>query len=484
MNLWNFIKSIFAKTPDAATPYFSGARSYRPLGLNDARLDISKAAREVLQARSRDFELDVPLYSKIADVWEQYTVGTGIRFSSDSGEENWDAAADLIMDRWNGVADIQGRFSFDFLQGIISRKLFIDGEVFVLLTREGPYPRIQLIEAHRCKTPEELSSYEGKRIFDGVETDPNGRPTFYHFSNGKNDAGKETFTRQDAANVVHIFEPHRPDQYRGLPYCTAALNVLHDLYDLHILEMKAAKDAADISTVAYTQNGEMPQGLSSMASKFGGAQSATKTAPASTEQRREYYQSATGGRVVVAMSNDKIEQHIPERPGQNTREYWRLLAGQVCDVAGTPLALVNPDSMQGTVYRGAMDAAAAFFRCKTSVLAGYFRRIRNYVIQVESGYNRALQPMPANWRNISAGTVRAPNVDIGRNSSAAINELMNNARTYRDWFAENGQDWKKQFAQISAERKEMERLDIEPLDLLKVADPSAMAPQPQPETTA
>ena len=416
---------------------WSQFRSWRPTPLQDNRLDLTKASREKLQAKSRDWERNSPLYTKLADLWEQYTVGVGIQLSAASSDVVWNIAADAVYDRWKGVADLQSRFGFDNLQGIISRCLFVDGECFVLLTREGAYPRIMLIEAHRCKTPPGMESEEGKSVVDGVKIDGNGRPIGYYIHDG------EKFEPQDAANMVHIFEPGRPGQYRGVPYCTAALNVLHDLEDLRALEMRASKDAAELSTIVKTASGEMPPALVSMAQKFAGTATASGTAGSVIDAKRAFYQSTAGGRTIVAHTGDEITQHVPERPGANTREYWRLLAADVCAAAGVPLALVYPDSMQGTVYRGALDSAAAHFRGKTAVLATYFRRIRNYAIEFESKFNREIAKLPADWRNTSNGTVRGPNVDIGRNSQAMLAELSAGTRTFGSVAAELGADGKK-----------------------------------------
>lgn len=445
MRAWlrNLIFALFNRY-DAAS--FSTSRSYRPYQLADSRIDLTVGTREVLQGRSRDFERNSPLYTKLADVWEQYTVGTGIQIHAASSDKVWNIAADRVWSQWKPVADIQSRFGFDNLQGVISRSLFVDGEIFVVLTRDGQHPRIQLIEAHRCKTPQQLSAVEGQKVIDGVEIDGNGKPVAYWFLSSNN----EKFQRVSADNVVHIFEPSRPCQYRGIPYITAALNVLHDREDLRALEMKASKDAADLSTIVYSQNGEPPPGMGLMSQKFSGVSVQTQSG-SYTENKREYYQSAVGGRIVVAQSSDKIEQHVPARPGPDTREYWRLLDADVCAAAGIPISLVYPDSMQGTVYRGALDSAAAHFRCKTAVLASYFQRIRNYVIESYSRLDRAIANLPEDWTKVSSGTVRSPNVDIGRNSAAIINELAAGMRTWTGVAAELGLDGKHLLAEKADE---------------------------------
>lgn len=463
---------------------WSSSRSWRSTPLTDARLDLTKATREVLQAKSRDWERNSPLYTKLADTWEQYTVGTGIQFASASSDPVWNIAADQTWELWKSVADLQSRFGFDNLQGIVSRSLFVDGECFILLTRSGQFPRIQLIEAHRCKTPPRRHDREGKTICDGVQIDPTGRPVGYWFAQDD-----ETFRFVEAENIIHVFEPGRPGQYRGIPYCTAALNILHDREDLRVLEMRAAKDAADLSTVVYSQSGELPPGLSSMAQKFKNVTTAAGTDSSASQARRDYYMNAVGGRTLVAQSSDKIEQHVPERPGANTREYWRLLDADVCAAAGIPIALVYPDSMQGTVYRGALDAAAAHFRSKTAVLAGYFRRVRNYVIEVESKLDRKIAKLPEDWRKTSNGTVRAPNVDIGRNSQAMLAELSAGTRSFTSVAAELGLDGKQILTEKANEAAFIRQLaqdrGLDPSEIsnITIIQPSRNEPEPLTEET-
>jgi len=475
----NFLKRIWAAiTNRYDATQFSTSRSYRHTPLQDSRLDLTKASREVLQAKSRDFERNSPLYTKIADTIEQYTVGTGIQITSASSDPVWNMAADEAWERWKPMADLQSRFGFDNLQGIIARSVFVDGEIFVVLTREGNFPRIQLIEAHRCKTPDSLASEEGKSVIDGIKVDAIGRPIGYYFFTGDNARLVE------ADSVIHIFEPGRPGQYRGIPYCTAALNVLHDLDDLRTLEMRAAKDASSRSTVIKTASGEMPQSMTSMGQLFRNNTTAAGSSSSVADARREYYQRSVGGETIILQHGDDVAQHIPERPGSNTREYWRLLGGDVCACAGVPLSIIYPDSMQGTVYRGSLDAFAAFCRSKTALFASYFRRIRNFVIQAEAPTNRTIARLPEDWRKTSNGTVRAPNVDIGRNSSAVIGELAAGMRTWTSVAAELGLDGRQLLREKADElvyiAKLAEERGLKPELIASASLPPATAPQPQP----
>jgi hypothetical protein len=408
---------------------FSIERSFLRATLQEARLDITKHTREELQRKSRYFEKNSSLYNKIADLWEQYVTGTGLQFYATTATPAWNALADRAWEQWKPFADISSRFGFDNLQGIAVRSLFVDGEVFILLTRDpaNNRPRIQLIEAHRCKTPEAMLKQEGVSIVDGVEVDQSGRPVAYWFSFGETE-----MRRFDAFSIVHIFEPARPGQMRGIPYISSALNILHDLDDLQILEMRHKKVVSENSLNVFTATGDLPPGMNAATGRFRDVAGVTASGATTTEKRLEYYKSAYGGRVNVAMHGDKIEEQTSDRPNVATRDYWRMLEEKVCCAAGVPLVIALPDSMQGTVYRGSLDAANAFFRCKTSVLATYFKRIREYVLNMEGSFFPPLGNRPFDWQSCDYLPPAAVNTDIGYNSAANINELTAGLKSWDD----------------------------------------------------
>lgn len=409
---------------------FSMERSWLRTTLQDARLDLSKSTREVLQAKSRYWERNSDLYSKLAQLWEQYTVGQGLQFFASTSDQKWNTIADRAWEMWKPFADVSSRLGFDNLQGNITTNWFIDGEVFVLLTRDpvSNRPRIQLIEAHRCKTPDARQSDEGKTIIDGIEVDPNGRPIAYWFLFGETEMRKF-----DAFSVVHIFEPSRPGQMRGIPYITSALNILHDLDDLQVLEMRHKKVVSENSLNVYTATGEMPVGMGFGGGKF---RDVTGTAAATglptTEQRVTYYKNAYGGRVNVAMHGDKIEEQSSDRPNVATRDYWRMLEERVCTAGQSVLVLVRPDSMQGTTYRGTMDCVSSNYKLKTSLLATYLKRIREYVLNMEGSFFPPLGNRPPDWQQCEYLPPAAPNTDVGYNSQAAIAELEAGLKSWDD----------------------------------------------------
>lgn len=461
----------------------STERSRITAPVQHVRLDITRFTRIELVRKSRYFEKNSELYNKLADVWEQYTVGTGLQFFPTSSDTNWNPIAALTWESWKPMADVSSRFGFDNLQGVISRATFIDGEVFLLLTRDlsSNRPRFQLIEGNFCETPPQQQGREGKSIVDGVEVDPNGRPVGYWFQMDTN-----SFRYFDAWQVIHIFEPSRPGQVRGIPYIACAINTLHDMDDLALLEMRHAKVVAQNSLIVKTANGDLPANMRAnyVSEKFGNGQVAS--APGVTdEQRREFYQSGTGARVNVAMHGDDISEFVSDRPSVATREYWRILAEKVCAGVGIPYILVYPDSMQGTVYRGALDCANAFFRSKSSVFATHFQRLYEFVINAEASFVPGLAKRPVDWRKTSYRAPRAVNVDIGRNSAARIAELAAGFTTWTGVAAELGLDGRQLLTEKADELVFIRNLatprQLKPEQIAASGLPSADTTEPEPK---
>ncbi len=454
---------------------WSTSRSHVPGTVQAARFDATKAERMELVRRARYFEKNNALVNRMADLFEQYTVGTGVQFFPASSDVGWNARANAYWSGWKRWADLAGPLSFDSLQGVIARALFVDGEIFIVLTKgKTNNPRIQLIEGQRVETPGDMR--EGEGIVDGVEIDENGRPTAYHFLENEDRLTKKVYRRVPAEFVIHIFEPSRAGQYRGLPMLHPVINDLNDLDDLQNLEMKAAKDAASISRVIKTQTGEV-EDVDLLRGTVTQSDNTT---------RDQYYKDVFGTEVKVLKTGDEMEQFMSSRPSVASREYWDYLTAKLCAGVGIPKELVLPSSMNGTVARAVLDMANTYFRTRSAVIADHLRHVYEYVIEWGVRNDPTLQPAPVDWYLSHYRAPRAVNVDVGRNSAAMIQEWKTGMRTLQDIYAEVGQDWREQIQQRASEMafvKElaaslgMERGEIIQLDPNELSANNAEQPQ-------
>ena len=475
--LRNWFRSVFARYEGATT--WSSSRSWIPGAVTDARIDISVATRTELVRKSRYFEKNNAFVNRLADLFEQFTVGPqGMPMIPASSDPEWNSRAQQAWDTWCHFPDMTSLQTFATLQGLIARAAFVDGEVFILKTRgDSGRPRIQVIEAHRICTPPDLRSEEGKSIIDGIKVNNVGRPVGYYVSEG---TGTDmTFRLLPAESVIHHFEPGRAGQYRGIPLVSAVLNDINDLDDLQMLEMRAAKDAAEVSNVITSETGEMTtDGL--LRSRFQ-VSNTDGQGNSVTQDTTEFVRNTIGGRTVALKRGEKLEQFRSERPSVASQQYWDYLTSKICAGVGISKMLVLPYSLQGTAVRAELDIANTFFRSRSAVLADTFKRIYAYVMGWSVANEAGLRDKPGDWWKVTTRPPRAVNVDVGRNSSALIGELDAGVRTYEDVYAEVGQDWKQAFRQRAVERTFVKQLaaefGLEPDEIVKASNAELMAQQ-------
>lgn len=496
-NLWLLVTNRFE-----AVFQRLGERSLIFGTTQDARLDITQSDRLELVRRSRNWEQNSGIANRLGDLFEQFTTGAnGLQMVPNSKDEEWNAAASEWWNVWCQYPDLTSRQPFSILQSLIARRWFFDGEVFIYKTfsPDSGRPRIQLFEGHRVETPGDLKEEEGRTIIDGVRIDAKGRPIGYYFieddksskypatSNIPQFAKKYVYRK--AEQVVHIFEPERPGQYRGIPFLYPVMNDLHDLDDLQLLEMKAAKAAAEVTNIITNATGELST-LKMRRQRF--QMNSQDQAGNSTSKPADEFSTVTfGGRTIALKTGEDMKQFMSNRPSVATREYWDYLTSKVCAGVGISKLLVMPYSNQGTVVRADLDVASIFFRSRSQVIATGCRDIYSWVMGWAKDFARELDGAnpPPDWYSVVVRPPRSPNVDVGRNSAAMLAELEAGTRTFQDIYAETGEDWREQLRQKAEERlyirqlaKEFSKDGIE-LTPDEIAGMSKPADPPEPEST-
>lgn len=482
-----YIRGIFNKIEGATV--WTPSRSYIQQGYQSSRLDASKTDRITLVRKARYFEYNSPIINRLADIFENYTVGSGTPVIPNSSDAEWNKRAAVVWSRFCKYPMINSRMSFGTMQSLVARRWFVDGEIFILLTSEpivqggrtvGGRPRLQLIETHLVNTPDVAQQAEGERVIDGVTVDQSlgGRPVGYYI--GQEDkGGRVTYTVPTAAkNVIHVSEPMRANEYRCLPFITPCVNILHDLDDLHLYEMKAAKAAADTSLFIETASGELdPKTV--RAARFSVA--GINKDGATTENRTEYYKDATGGRSVVMKTGDKVSQLQGGRPSVITQQYWRTLTEYICASTGIPYQLAFPESIQGTVYRGVLSMSATYFESRFLALRDVWQRIYEYVMEWEIKNNPELRGAPSDWFECTIQAPQSPDVDRLYNSTATISELEAGTLNYSLVFGPRGKNWRVELRNKAEEVKYIKELAAEyGLDPAEISAFKLTAAQPAP----
>lgn len=210
-------------------------------GPNDALKGL-----QTIRNRTRDSERNDWSANSATTKWTTSLIGIGItpRFKRITNKSRKQAILDLYHD-FVKQADADGVLNYYGLQTLAVRSWLSSGEVFARYRArfidEGlAVPmQIQLLEADMCPMLD-ADTYQGlpagNRIRSGIELNKRGRRVAYWFYKehpGDRPNGTvtnaEDLVRVAASEVVHIFEPTRPGQLRGVSHLAPILTRLRNI---------------------------------------------------------------------------------------------------------------------------------------------------------------------------------------------------------------------------------------------------------------
>ena len=228
--------------------------------------DISENV-SLLRERSRDlYAGGGPLGRGAIDRIALNSVGSGLKLNvkidaemlgmSELQARTWASSVEAEFDYWANSkgASFTGEFSFYELQALAFKSILLDGECLALLTdkkRNSNYRlSVMLIEAERLITPPFLS--RNTMIDEGVELDQTGSPIAYHIANRNPNAeliNQQILTYERVPikgensgrrNILHLFNPERINQHRGVPFLAPVIESLKQLGRYTDAELMAA----------------------------------------------------------------------------------------------------------------------------------------------------------------------------------------------------------------------------------------------------
>ncbi len=228
--------------------------------------DISQNVK-LLRERSRDlYAGGGPLGRGAIDRIALNSVGSGLKLNvridsdllgmNDEQARDWSSKVEAEFDYWanSKAASFTGEFNFYEMQALAFKSILLDGECLALMTdkRDNAIYNlcVMLIEADRLQTPYFLTGRS--TVDEGVELDKQGRPVAYWLANRHPDS--ELFNQEPLSydrvaitgensgrrNILHLFNPERINQHRGVPFLAPVIECLKQLSRYSDAELMAA----------------------------------------------------------------------------------------------------------------------------------------------------------------------------------------------------------------------------------------------------
>jgi hypothetical protein len=368
---------VDASRPDPTKPYFALQnwdffRMVSPYDFAQLRSAARKLFHNLGSARSAILQRT------------NYSFGRAWQPRFEGKDKVWGTlATTLLKEEWYGVADTRG---FDFVTSLHLASICMDrdGDILILLSEtEDGYPQIQTVLAHRImvgdvyQTRIEKGPYRGLRIWNGVILNDVDRPVAYRIQIG-GDTGLDDsdYTDISARDAILVSDPDVPDQVRGLPGLTHAIQDLLDLKSTVGFEKQAAMLASSIGLIEENEQGGPTNMLSLMQQAQAGSPPIV-VPPGITMQQFagglvKYFRSGTGGKMQVLQNRN---------PSENWERFMQRLERQACVGLPWPFELaLDASALSGTNSRLVIGQAMRAIQDRQELFRPIAKRIIGYAV--------------------------------------------------------------------------------------------------------
>jgi lambda family phage portal protein len=439
------------------------------------RLVLLWDARDVV----RNFSILRGIISRIV----QYTADT-VQYVSQTGDEEIDSMYQDYFHVWCEQADITGRHRLGALVWMAMWSLLVDGDHgwhLVQIEEGGKQQlRIQSIEADRIGDPNNPMNPGNNNDIGGIVVDDLGRPVSYRIFKRERRTALYSFEKEIPADqFIHIFDPMRVDQYRGVTALSTVIAPARDLYEVYHFEKLAAKwQVGHAGFIKVTDPTRRDGGISA----WNGTKDNRPDSPGTMAMEAGKIQRLSQGEDI---------QFAPgtNRPSGAFMALVQVMVREIASGLNMPYGfLYDMTAFSGHTGRIEIAQAMRSIRRYQKLLSEKaLDPLRDRVI----GLGISLGDLPAHpkWRSGRWGFGRSLTGDYGHDTSANLQLLSAGLVTATDLIAETGQSFEEVVRRSASEVAYLQRVATEtgvPIELINQRLPgptqalAAMAEPPQP----
>ena len=403
-----------------------------------------------LREYARDWDRNDPLVGQLVDRAVGNILQGGLRLVPQTGDTALDKILKDLWREWSEdstACDSTGRLAFPEIEALVLRHMILDGDCFALPLDDGT---LQMVEGDLVDSMYDLAG----KVIHGVELDGRRRPISYwflkepiqhrfsHASRYPNLDGidkRPAFDEDGEPVVLHVFDPKRFSQSRGVTAFHAIADYLGQIEDVNFATLLKQQVAACIA-LFINRVGDV---------KLGDRDTETVTSNTETTE------AMTPGAVLRGRIGEQITGFSPAIPANEFFQHMTLLLRMVGAQLGLPLELVLLDFSQGNFSSQRMaveEARKGAERVQESLPRRFHRHVYRWKVRewVATGkINAAQAANPALFAHKWNGRGWAY-IDPQKDATADKMRLENMLVSPRDLATERGYD----FDEITAETVE------------------------------
>lgn len=390
-----------------------------------------------------------------------------ILYIPSTGDQGADGEYQAFMAEWSEKADVTGRHQLGGLLRMAETGMLVDGDHgwnMVDVEENGEWQiRIQPIEADRIGNVLNPADAGNPLCIGGVNIDDVGRVLSYSIYKRDRITSNVTFEHDVPAECfLHIFDPWRVDQYRGVSALAAALAPARDLYEISDAEMLAAKWQVGHAGMIYTDDPYKPASDSAWNATDGGSSGSGEARPSEIQMQ--------AGKVLRLTQGEKV-QFAPgtTRPSGAFMALYTATVRAICQPLNMPYGfLYDMTALSGHTGRVEIaQATRSIARLQKLLVAQALNPVRDRVIgrAIATG-QLGFHP---NWRSGRWGFGATLTGDYGNDVTAKLQLLNAGVITVSDMISDNGGSFEAVARRAASEVKFYQGLAAEsgvPIELI------------------
>lgn len=408
-------------------------RNRPPVRLVSQDTDLNYGDREKLIAEARALCQVFGIPKRILRQYANYCVGD-CQAKFNTSDDDWNDLAEANWRMWCKMADVNGIHDFRSLVRLAIMSMIRDGDCLFILVDNKGWPQLQAIEADRLGNTKGVYNIDENRLIGGIGISASGRPQFYRILE-RNRYGTFINPRDiPSREIVHLYDPDRIDAYRGVTHFHAALNHLRDLKEIIAAEKTAVKVNSKLAIFWQSiSGGAITSANGSGFNPFGTDNTESATGGITTEEIND-------GAIAYGFPNETAKSHTSDRPSAAWQGFIELLVQDIAIGLELPKAFVwSMAGLTGPATRMESKQAERTFNGKMDILESrLLNRVCGWVTAKSIKEGRL--PFHPEWYVYGWQRPSHPSIDVGRESSANINEHRRGLMTGSEVAAERGKD--------------------------------------------
>ena len=402
-------------------------------------------------------------------------VADRVQYVSQTGDEKVDTIYQDYFHEWCEDCDLTERHRLRDLVWMLVWALLVDGDHgwnFVESLQRGERKiRLQAIEADRIGNPFQPVDANNPDYVSGITLDPGtGAPLSYRIFKRHRVNNQYSFDGEvPAAQFIHVFDPMRVDQYRGVTPLAPCIGPARDLYEAISFEIQAAKWQIGHSGFIRTDDPTRADGGQSAWAKTGETTKGTKMGLIEM-QAAKVLRLTKGEDVVFAPGTN--------RPNGAFQSLIETLVRLMATSLNMPYGFMY-DMTQFSGHTGRIEIAQAMRgvrRYQNLIGEQALDPVRDQVLS----RGIALREIPAHpkWRSGRWGFGPSLTGDYGHDTAANLQLLEAGLVTATDLIAESGQTFEEVSRRSASEVGYLQRVAFEtgvPIELItkRLVNPTA-----------